>query len=94
MTILITGSKGQLGSEIQRLSENLDKDEFHFIFTDKEELDITDRQAVYDFVEQNKVVYGLAIGNVKFLLIGVDKLEFFLVHVLRQSLDFTSKLTF
>ena len=55
MTILITGSKGQLGSEIQRLSENLDKDEFHFIFTDKEELDITDRQAVYDFVEQNSV---------------------------------------
>ena len=55
MTILITGSKGQLGSEIQHLAEDMDKEEYQFIFTDKEELDITDRQAVYDFVEQNNV---------------------------------------
>ena len=55
MNILITGSKGQLGSEIQRLAEDLDKEDFHFIFTDKEELDITNRNAVYEFVELNNI---------------------------------------
>lgn len=55
MNILITGSKGQLGSEIQRLAEGWDNEDFHFIFTDKEELDITDRNAVYEFVELNNI---------------------------------------
>ena len=55
MNILITGSKGQLGSEIQRLAEGLNKEDFHFIFTDKEELDITNRNAVYEFVELNNI---------------------------------------
>lgn len=55
MNILITGSKGQLGSEIQRLADGLNKEDFHFIFTDKEELDITNRNAVYEFVELNNI---------------------------------------
>lgn len=55
MNILITGSKGQLGSEIQHLADSLNKEDFHFIFTDKEELDITNRNAVYEFVELNNI---------------------------------------
>lgn len=54
MSILITGCRGQLGNEIQQLAADMPHD-FNFIFTDKEELDITDRNAVYDFVERNGI---------------------------------------
>lgn len=46
---LITGANGQLGRAFQKI---LPKNSV--IFTDQEELDITDRQAVLDFVEKNK----------------------------------------
>lgn len=52
--ILITGCRGQLGNEIQCLSSQYES-KFHFYFTDREELDITDRQSVMDFVEKNKI---------------------------------------
>ncbi len=52
--ILVTGCLGQLGSEIRELAHDLD-DEFEFFYTDKDELDITDRSAVYDFIEQNNI---------------------------------------
>lgn len=54
-TILVTGSNGQLGSELRQLATAMDDEDYHFIFTDVAELDITDRQAVCDFVEQNHV---------------------------------------
>ena len=50
--ILVTGSNGQLGNEIRVLDE-ADKD--NFIFTDVEELDITDSKAVSDFFQNNKI---------------------------------------
>lgn len=53
-TILITGCNGQLGSELRELSEAYE-DRYHFIFTDVADLDITDRQAVCDFVEAQHV---------------------------------------
>lgn len=71
MNILITGSKGQLGSEIQRLVEDFNHDDFQFIFTDKEELDITDRNAVYDFVERNNI--GTIVNCAAYT--AVDKAE-------------------
>ena len=52
MKILITGSKGQLGSELRELStyyKNLS-----FTFTDLEELDITNYNALNIFFEKNK----------------------------------------
>ena len=52
MNILVTGANGQLGSEIRLLAA----DSGHrFIFTDVEELDITNEAAVLDFVKQQKV---------------------------------------
>jgi len=51
-TVLITGSKGQLGSEIHKLSSNYKY--FNFIFTDVLELDITNESQVFDFYEKNK----------------------------------------
>lgn len=53
MKILITGSKGQLGSEFVELSKALNK--FEFFFTDKEELDITKSNQIEDFCILNKI---------------------------------------
>ena len=50
--ILITGSNGQLGSEIRVLSED---SKHRFFFTDVSELDITDKSAVDSFVAENKI---------------------------------------
>lgn len=50
--ILITGSNGQLGSEIRVLSENSN---YHFFFTDVVELDITDKTAINKFVSENEI---------------------------------------
>jgi dTDP-4-dehydrorhamnose reductase len=52
MNILVTGSKGQLGSEIQELSSEY---AYNFFFTDRQELDITDVNAIKTFVEKNTI---------------------------------------
>ncbi len=53
--ILVTGSKGQLGNEMQIIA----KKEFDFIyfFTDVDELDITNVDAIDNFVAGNKIDY-------------------------------------
>ena len=53
MHILVTGSNGQLGSELRVLSS--DFPQHQFIFTDVDELDITDTKAVNAFFNENKV---------------------------------------
>lgn len=52
MKLLITGAYGQLGNEIKALSENYK--ECDFIFTDADTLDITDSNAVFGFLNENK----------------------------------------
>ena len=52
--ILVTGCRGQLGNELQRLAKDYE-DNCCFYFTDVEELDITDRAAIYKFVETNNI---------------------------------------
>lgn len=53
MKILITGANGQLGNEMRMLSqENL---QHTYFFTDVQELDICDEQAVRAFVSTNRV---------------------------------------
>ena len=52
MRILVTGSKGQLGNEIHVLAE--DYPDFDFIYTDVDELDITDQLKVEAFFVANK----------------------------------------
>lgn len=49
--ILITGSNGQLGSEFQCIAGNYQNHKF--TFTDIEELDITDNEAVHSFFQEN-----------------------------------------
>ena len=51
--ILVTGSNGQLGSEIRALA--IGQTNYNFIFTDVEELDITKHQVVEAFIELHKI---------------------------------------
>lgn len=68
--ILVTGCRGQLGNEIQQLATQY-ADTCCFHFTDKDELDITDRKAVYQFVEQHAI--SIVINCAAFT--AVDKAE-------------------
>ncbi len=50
--ILITGANGQLGNEFRVLAKA--EPDFHFLFTDVDELNIADRSAVISFIDQFK----------------------------------------
>ena len=52
-TILITGSKGQLGNEMQQVAVSYPQ--FNYIYTDVDELDICDKAALDAFVKANSV---------------------------------------
>jgi len=68
MKILVTGGNGQLGSELKVLSKIFNAE---FIFTDREELDITDKVAVDNFLAEHQpdfVINGAAYT-------AVDKAE-------------------
>ena len=53
MRLLVTGSMGQLGSEIKDLSINYDCIEF--FFKDLPELDICDPEALEKFINKNQI---------------------------------------
>ena len=50
--ILITGSKGQLGSSFKKISKAYN---YNFIFTDKSNLDITNFDSLKEFFRDNKI---------------------------------------
>lgn len=52
-TILVTGSQGQLGNEMQQAASRFP--DFNYIYTDIAELDICDKAALSAFVISNKV---------------------------------------
>ena len=66
--VLVTGSNGQLGSEIRELSS---KYAYKFFFTDRESLDITDKEEVLNFVENNDI--NVIINSAAYT--AVDKAE-------------------
>ena len=51
--ILVTGSNGQLGSELKVIES--DYPQHSFVFTDIEELDLTKKDEVIGFLEENKI---------------------------------------
>lgn len=51
--ILITGSNGQLGSEIREISDRYEN--YNFIFTDINELDLTIYEEIISFFDSNKI---------------------------------------
>ncbi|MCX6227763.1 MAG: dTDP-4-dehydrorhamnose reductase [Bacteroidia bacterium] len=52
MKILVTGSKGQLGNEIQSIAK--DYIDFEFLFTDIDDLDITNAEQVNEYFKLNR----------------------------------------
>ena len=50
--ILVTGSRGQLGSELQELSSGY---AYNFFFTDRDSLDITDKKSIDAFIKNNTI---------------------------------------
>jgi len=50
--ILITGAKGQLGSELKEVSKNFYG--YDFIFTDIDSLDITSLEKISEFIKKSK----------------------------------------
>jgi dTDP-4-dehydrorhamnose reductase len=55
MNVLVTGSNGQLGSELKELSECLNNTIYNFYFTTSKILDITNFQQVRDFIAINNI---------------------------------------
>ena len=53
MVVLVTGRDGQLGSEIELLSKNIR--DYEFIFTNRDQLDISKESQVYSFFENNRI---------------------------------------
>lgn len=52
LNILVTGSNGQVGSEIRELSSNY---QYKFYFTDKKELDISNLQDIRKYIIENNI---------------------------------------
>ena len=50
--ILVTGAKGQLGSEIKDISSQY---KYNFFFTDRESLDISNEESINSFVQKNNI---------------------------------------
>ena len=55
ISILVTGSDGQLGSCIKEIAP--DFPDLKFVFTDRDQLDITDQEAVSDFMDKHRFQY-------------------------------------
>lgn len=69
MKILVTGSKGQLGSSLRRVFDN--DPAIDATYTDHATLDITDRDAVYRFLGDNK--FDIVVNCAAYT--AVDKAE-------------------
>mgnify|MGYP006362130995 CR=1 FL=1 len=50
--ILVTGSMGQLGSEIKELSSNYN---YNFFFTTRDDIDITSKDSIKEFCQTNSI---------------------------------------
>ena len=50
--ILVTGSNGQLGSEIKELSKEYD---YNFLFTTRDDIDITNKDNIKEFCQKNSI---------------------------------------
>lgn len=67
-TILVTGANGQLGNELKAIS---DKYNFKFLFTTRNELDITNSDSVTKYFDKNKI--SIVINTAAYT--AVDKAE-------------------
>jgi len=66
--ILVTGSNGQLGSEIKALSASYD---YNFFLTDRMSLDITEKEEIKDYIDEHSI--DIIINTAAYT--AVDKAE-------------------
>ncbi len=52
INVLVTGSNGQLGSEIKELSSNYN---YNFFFTKRDDIDITSKDSIKEFSKTNNI---------------------------------------
>lgn len=52
INVLVTGSNGQLGSEIKELSSNYN---YNFFFTTRDDIDITSKDSIKEFCQTNSI---------------------------------------
>lgn len=71
MRVLVTGAKGQLGSEIKELEEKKFKDSFEFTFTDVDELNISNKKNLEKVIGKNS--FDILINAAAYT--AVDKAE-------------------
>jgi len=69
INILVTGANGQVGSELRVLSN--DYSAYNFFFTDRDSLDITNEEAIKNFIEINNI--NIIINTAAYT--AVDKAE-------------------
>ena len=69
MRILVTGANGQLGNEMQVLAK--ENPQHTYYFTDVQELDICDKQAVWTYMEEKQI--ELVVNSAAYT--AVDKAE-------------------
>ncbi|WP_321778862.1 dTDP-4-dehydrorhamnose reductase [Sulfurimonas sp.] len=51
-SVLVTGSKGQVGNELNELASEY---QYNFLFTDRNSLDITNKQSIRNFIDMNNI---------------------------------------
>lgn len=56
-TILVSGANGQLGQSIQEVISDFNQDEFRFLFLNRSQLDVGNREVVDSFFFSNKIDY-------------------------------------
>jgi len=56
LKVLVTGANGQLGSELKELLKTSNAySKYHFFFTNKDTLDITNENAIQNFIEKHNI---------------------------------------
>ena len=68
INVLVTGSMGQLGSEIKELSSNYN---YNFFFTTRDDIDITSKDSIKEFCQTNSINVIINCGAYT----AVDKAE-------------------
>ena len=86
--ILLTGANGQLGSEIKALSKSYEN---NYFFTDREELDITNQDAINTLINSHKIdtiincAAYTAVDKAEEDTINADKINHLAVKYLAQA---------
>lgn len=80
MKILITGSNGQLGNSFIKIAKNYNCD---FVFTDKDELDITNESQVQCFLKKNR--FDFVVNAAAYTAVDKAENDFDMAYLLNAT---------